>query len=51
MKPLYWRIRWQAHPDGTPAGFADYSQRARARGFLMIRRAAGFVCSIKPMWH
>ncbi len=50
MKPSFWRVEWQAHSDGTPAGFADYVERRKARGFYIIRKAAGFTVTIKPVW-
>ena len=49
MKPIAWVITWQAH-GAEPAGSQKFVQRARARGFLMIRRAAGFVCGIQPVF-
>ena len=44
--PAHWRVTWQAH-NGCPAGFAEFTCRARARGFLLIRRAAGFNVTIE----
>lgn len=43
MKPLAWIVT----VDGTPHRF---TQRARARGFLMLRRAAGHTCEIRPVF-
>jgi hypothetical protein len=44
--PKLWIVHW--HALGTePAGKLAFSQRARARGFKMIRRAAGFYCWIE----
>ena len=45
--PQCWRVSWDALGN-EPAGFLDFTQRARARGFLMIRRASGFVATIEP---
>lgn len=44
MRPISYRVHWSAHPDVTAAGYADYPQRARARGFMMTRKAMGFHC-------
>lgn len=48
MKPLAWRVHWTG-PDGS-RGFADYGQRAGARGFAMMRKASGFVVRIEPLF-
>lgn len=46
--PKSWRVEWDAHPDGTPAGHLEFTQRARARGFAMVRKASGFVVRVIP---
>jgi hypothetical protein len=48
MIPRGWRVTWQARGD-TPAGFLDFSQRARARGFYLIRKGSGFIVTIDPI--
>ena len=46
MKPTEWIVSWESL--GTvPAGSESFTQRARARGFFMIRRASGFVVTIQ----
>lgn len=49
MKPIAWRVHWAA-PNGT-SGHADYSQRAAARGFAMMRKASGYVVRIEPKFN
>lgn len=45
-KPLAWIVTWW--PLGSdPGGSARYSQRAAARGFAMMRRAAGYRVEIR----
>lgn len=51
MIPAFWRITWQSHADGTPAGHLDFDQRARARGFYLLRKASGFVVTFEPHWR
>ena len=45
--PKSWRVEWDALGN-EPAGFAEFTQRARARGFYMIRKASGFTVRIIP---
>lgn len=49
MIPRAWRVHWLAL-DNTPAGYLDFPQRCRARGFVMIRRAAGYACRIEAIF-
>jgi hypothetical protein len=47
-RPVYWLVTWQ--PLGAdPGGSARYAQRAAARGFAMIRRAAGYTVTVQPV--
>lgn len=47
-KPLAWIVTWW--PLGSdPGGSARYSQRAAARGFAMLRRAAGYTVTVQPL--
>lgn len=47
-KPLTWLVIWG--PLGSdPGGSARYSQRAAARGFAMMRRAAGCTVTVQPV--
>lgn len=39
--PKLWVVRWHALGD-EPAGRLEFTQRARARGFLIVRKASGF---------
>jgi hypothetical protein len=48
MIPRAWRVTWCALGE-IPAGSADYPQRAAARGFYVMRKAAGFICRIEPV--
>lgn len=48
MIPRAWLVTWGALGD-IPAGSARYSQRAAARGFYMMRKAAGFAVTIQPL--
>ena len=48
MIPTVWRVHW-AQLGAEPAGYHDFSQRARARGFAMIRRASGFTVTIEAV--
>ena len=50
-RPIAWRITWQMHADGSPAGFVDEPVRHVARGILIMRRACGYVATIKPIWR
>ena len=44
--PKLWIVCWDALGK-EPAGRAEFTQRAMARGFKIIRRAAGFYCWIE----
>ena len=44
--PKFWRVTWRATAT-EPAGSMDFTERARARGFAMVRRAAGFTVTIE----
>lgn len=47
-KPLAWIVTWG--PLGSdPGGSARYSQRAAARGFAMMRRAAGYIVTVQAV--
>jgi len=47
-KPLAWIVTWG--PLGSdPGGSACYSQRAAARGFAIMRRAAGYIVTVQPV--
>lgn len=53
MKPVFYRVHWQAsviNGRQEPAGFADFIQRARANGFVVIRSALGYRIG-KPVPH
>lgn len=41
MKPTEWVVTW-AEFNGAPAGELRFTERARARGFLIMRKALGF---------
>lgn len=49
-KPIAWRVHWDAL-DNEPAGYLDFYQRGRARGFAMLRKAEGFTVSIEALTH
>lgn len=48
MIPRAWRVTWGALGD-VSAGFLEFPQRARARGFYLMRKCAGFAVSIEPV--
>lgn len=48
MIPTFWRVHW-AQLGAEPAGHHDFAQRARARGFAVIRRASGFTVTIETI--
>lgn len=43
--PKAWIVEWDAM-GSEPAGRLSFGRRARARGFAMIRKAAGFTVRI-----
>lgn len=49
-RPKFWRVHWQQFAN-EPAGYLDFFERARARGFLMIRKASGFIAWIEPIGY
>ncbi len=44
--PKLWIVVWDAM-GAEPAGQLEFTQRARARGFLMLRKASGFTAWIE----
>jgi hypothetical protein len=50
MIPRAWVVEWGALGN-IPAGNLEFPQRARARGFFMVRKAAGFTVRIAPRFH
>lgn len=49
MIPRAWIVEWQALGD-TPAGAARYTQRHQARGFYIMRKAAGFSVTLRAVF-
>lgn len=46
MIPRAWRVTWESFGP-TPAGYLDFAQRARARGFYLMRKGMGFRVTIE----
>lgn len=45
MIPRAWVVSWDALGD-IPAGELEFTRRARARGFFMVRKSSGFTVRI-----
>ena len=48
MIPRAWRVTWMA--DGISHSLT-FTQRARARGFVIVKRAAGFDPQLIPVFN
>jgi hypothetical protein len=50
MIPRAWIVTWESFGP-TPAGSLEFAQRARARGFYMMRKSMGFRVSISAVFE
>lgn len=49
MIPRVWRVEW-TDADGRPQSLT-FAQRSRARGFVIVKRAAGFDPRMVPVFN